>query len=461
MRLSRKSLRFVPLWLVLAVLAPAQSVPPPLPEAPPAEHHVTKAEARELFRSVDDLLVFASEHTGLPILHKVKKKLATREEVAKYVDARMKEQGSGERFDRSALSLKKLGLLPHDFNLREYMLGLYKEQVEGWYDSHKKTVYLLDWVAPEVQKPVMAHELVHALQDQSYDLEKWLKVRKDSKDDTEQMVLDEQRTARQSVIEGQAMIALFDYQLTSVGKTVESAPELVESMQSSMLDEDSTPLYAKAPIYLREAMLFPYTYGMDFVRVVLAKRGKQAAFAGVFEHPPLDTRQIMQPASYLAGEPQTQVTIVPLEKVLGPTWRRDDFSGLGEIDLRVILRQWGGKKVATKLAPAWRGGYYMALGNKKSPKDAPLSLALVLTFASPTAANDFAVLYQSELPHRYKSVQPAKSPHQWTTEEGTMRLYIEGSTAIALESFTPEDAAKLHDALIAVVKKPFEISPAA
>jgi hypothetical protein len=231
-------------------------------------------------------------------------------------------------------------------------------------------------------------------------------------------------------------------------------------MQSSMLDEESTPMYAKAPIYLREAMLFPYTYGMDFVRSVLAKRGKEAAFAGVFEHPPLDTRQIMEPSAYFAGEAQTQVEVVPLEKILGPDWSREDFSGLGEIDLRVILRQWGSKPIATTLTPAWRGGYYMALGNKKSPKDAPVSLALVLTFATPVAAHQFAALYESELPHRYKSVQAAKTPHEWTTEEGTMRFYVEGSTTIALESFSPEDAAKLHEALMPVVAKPYKISTA-
>lgn len=454
MRPFRNLFRWLPLALSFAVYAPAQQ-PPPAPVVPPqtSEHHVSPAEAKELFRSVDDLLRFASEHTGLPIRHSVKKKLATREEVAKYVESRMREQGNGERFDHSALTLKKLGLLPRDFNLREYMLGLYKEQVEGWYDARHKTVYLLDWVAPEVQKPVMAHELVHALQDQNYDLEKWLNVRKDSKDETEQMVLDEQRTARQSIIEGQAMVVLFDYQLAPVGKTVEGAPDLVDSMKTSMLDEESTPMYAKAPIYLREAMLFPYTYGMDFVRAVLAKRGKQAAFAGVFEHPPLDTRQIMEPASYLAGEPPTQIKIVPLEKVLGAAWRRDDFSGLGEIDLRVILRQWAGKAIAAKLAPEWRGGYYMTLGNKKMPEDAPLSLALVLAFATPAAANDFATLYGSALSKRYRSVKPANFPHQWMTEEGMMRLYMDGSTVVALESFTPEDSAILHDALIPAATK--------
>jgi hypothetical protein len=456
MRLFRKLLWLIPLTLSLAVLAPAQEAP-----APAEEHHVSKAEAKELFRSVDDILQFASDHTGLPILHPVKKKLATREEVAKYIEERLNEQGNGERFDRSALPLKKLGLLPRDFNLREYMLGLYKEQVEGWYDAHKKTVYLLDWVDPDVQKPVMAHELVHALQDQSYDLDKWLNVRKDSKDDTEEMLLDEQRTARQSIVEGQAMIVLFDYQLAPAGQTVLSAPALVDSMKSSMVDEQATPMYAKAPIYLREAMLFPYTYGMEFVRDILIKRGKRAAFAGVLDNPPLDTHQIMQPAAYLAAQPEPQIKVVPLDKVLGPDWQREDFSGLGEIDLRVILRQWGSQEIAAKLSPAWAGGYYIALTNKKSPKDAPLSLALVLNFTAPTAANQFAAVYQAALAQRYKSVQPASSPRQWTTEEGEMRLYIEGSTVIALESFTSGDAAKIHDALIPAVKKPFEISPPA
>jgi hypothetical protein len=451
MNLFRRLFLLLAFALALPTLALAQGTSAtPAPDAQSEEHHVTPAEAKELFRSIDDILQFASEHTGLPILHPVKKKLATREEVAKYVEARMKEQGSGERFDRSALSLKKLGLLPRDFNLREYMLGLYKEQVEGWYDAHSKTVYLLDWVAPDVQKPVMAHELVHALQDQSFDLEKWLSVAKDSKDDTAQMILDEQRTAREAVTEGQAMIVLFDYQLTPVGQSVESAPDLVESMKSSMLDEGSTPMYAKAPVYLREAMLFPYTYGMEFVRAVLSKRGKPGAFAGVFEHPPFDTREIMEPATYLAAEAQPQLKVVPLERILGSDWRREDLSGIGEIDLRVILRQWGGDEIAAKLAPAWRGGYYMTLIKKKSSKDAPVPLALVIRFASPAAANQFASLYETSLPQRYKSVHPAASPREWNTEEGAVRLYVDGSTVVAAESFTPEDAAKIHSALIPV-----------
>jgi hypothetical protein len=446
--LFRKLLRLAPLLLALAMLASAQQ--PPAPES--EEHHVSKDEAKELFRSIDDILRFASERTGLPILHPVKKKLATRDEVAKYIKDRLKEQGSGERFDRSALPLKKLGLLPRDFNLREYMLGLYKEQVEGWYDAHNKTVYLLDWVEPEVQKPVMAHELVHALQDQSFGLEKWLNVAKDTRDDTAQLALEEARVARQAVAEGQAMIVLFDYELSASNQSVESAPDAVESMKGSMLGEDSTPMYSQAPIYLRESMLFPYNDGKEFIRAILMQRGKQAAFAGVFGNPPTDSRQIMQPATYLSAEPQPQIKVAALDTVLGPGWQREDVDGIGEIDLSVILRQWGakhgsGKEAEASLASAWRGGYFMALTNKNAPKNAPLALALVLDFASHDAANRFAAVYESGLSPRYNSVHPTQIPHQWTTEEGLVSLYIDGARVIALESFTAADAAKVHAAL--------------
>ncbi len=44
------------------------------------------------------------------------------------------------------------------------------QHLAGYYDLRDKTMYLLNWVPLELQRPVMAHELTHALQDQNYDL---------------------------------------------------------------------------------------------------------------------------------------------------------------------------------------------------------------------------------------------------------------------------------------------------
>src|SRR5215470_2034879 len=139
------------------------------------EHKITPEEATDLFRWVDQILRFASQDTGLPIKHSVKKAMVSREEVETYIGDKFKDDVDRIRFERSELVLKKFGLLPRTFELHSFMIKLLAEQVAGFYNEKKKTINLLDWVALEMQKPVMAHELTHALQDQSFDLNKLMK----------------------------------------------------------------------------------------------------------------------------------------------------------------------------------------------------------------------------------------------------------------------------------------------
>ncbi|HYE23671.1 MAG TPA: hypothetical protein VEG32_00600, partial [Clostridia bacterium] len=186
----KKAFEYILSVLLLCVASVAQVAPskPQQPTQPPPpaqaesaaqqspEHKISPEEAEELFRSVDEILQFASRQTGLPIRSKVHRKLVGREEVVRYLEQRMKDDPESERFDRAEVTLKRLGLLPPNFDLRQYLLGLLKEQVAGFYDAKTKTVYLLDWVDPVAQKPVLAHELTHALQDQNFDLERWAEV---------------------------------------------------------------------------------------------------------------------------------------------------------------------------------------------------------------------------------------------------------------------------------------------
>ena len=143
------------------------------------ESYLSAKDAKELFRSVDELLKFSSNDTGLPIKHEVKRKLASREEVESYLEKGMKDDKDAKRLERSSEVLKKFGLIPRDFQLGPFMVAMLKEQVAGYYDPKKKTVNLLNWVDAEQQKPVLAHELTHALQDQSFGMEKWMKAARD------------------------------------------------------------------------------------------------------------------------------------------------------------------------------------------------------------------------------------------------------------------------------------------
>ena len=180
-----------------------------------AERKISPEEAEQLFRSVDEILQFASEDTDLPIKNKVKRRLANRDQVVAYLEKSMSEDKDAQRLRRSELVLKKFGLLPADFNLQSFLVNLLREQVAGYYDPKTKTVNLLDWLDAEQQRPVLAHELTHALQDQSFDLDKWMKPGDVDLADIPRptpadIANDEISEARQAVVEGQAMVVLVD-----------------------------------------------------------------------------------------------------------------------------------------------------------------------------------------------------------------------------------------------------------
>src|SRR5437667_4557111 len=299
-----------------------QQTPPPAAEQKPEqkptdqsnekpstqpETKITPQQAEQLFRDVDTILDFASKDTALPIKTEVKRRLASRDEVVSYLKKNMAEDKDVQRLRRTELVLKKFGLLPKDFDLQTFLVSLLEEQVAGYYDSKTKTVNLLDWVLPDLQRPVLAHELTHALQDQSFNLDKWLKKGAedlDTKKDLtpDDITKDENSEARQAVVEGQAMVVLIDYMLAPLHRTVADSPEVVQMLNEGMASGSADSVqYKNAPIFMKEELMFPYRYGVEF-EAELLRAGKEKAFAATFENPPRTTREIMEPKTYLSGE---------------------------------------------------------------------------------------------------------------------------------------------------------------
>jgi hypothetical protein len=301
-------------------------------------------------------------------------------------------------------------------------------------------VYLLDWLSPEAQKPVMAHELTHALQDQNFDLEKIAKEAEKKKD----IDSDERLAARQAVEEGQAMIALLDYVLAPVGKDVQSDPAAVDAMMAAMREGGSTPKLAEAPAYIRDVLIFPYNWGMDFVREVLVKRGRDAAFAGLFKDPPHDTREVMEPEVYLAGQHLPPTRVADIEKAVGNGYKKWDVSGLGEFDIWEIAKQFGSEDGAKNMASGFRGAYSYALtkggGDPKTTGD--LDLVLVTQWASPEMAERFAKMWAISVAKRYKDAK-SDGERAWTTSEGPVNVEVRGSTVIASEGLDAGSVAKI------------------
>jgi hypothetical protein len=268
--------------LCIAALAAAQQPPattaPPAAAAPQVAGKITPEQARQLFSLVDELIKFSSDETGLPIKSQVKRQITSRAIVESNLKEKFDEDESARRMQRSEIVLKKFGLLDRDFALKPFLLQLLKEQIEAYYDSKTKTVYMLDWVGIDEQKPVLAHELTHALQDQHSDLEKWgdqtpEDVSLNSPGDTDHLARDEMDTARTAVVEGQATVVMMDYILKPMGKSLVKDPDVMDYVQQQMSVSQGSPMLARAPLLLSESLLFPYSDGLSFEQDVWMDQG--------------------------------------------------------------------------------------------------------------------------------------------------------------------------------------------
>src|ERR1035438_656112 len=293
--------------LVGSVVSSAQdqTAPQSIPSQPSShqETHITPDQARQLFALVDELIKFSSDETGLPIKSTVKRQLTTRAVVESYLKEKFDEDQGAKRLQKGEIVLKKFGLLDRDFVLKPFLLALLNEQIEAYYDSKTKTVNMLDWVSIDEQKPVLAHELTHALQDQHSNLEKWNdqtpdEVSLNSQGDTDHLAKDELDTARDAVAEGQATAVMMDYILKPTGKSLVQDPEATDVPKRQTNSSHTSPILSRAPLLLTESLLFPYREGLSFEQDVWMDQGQAAAFAGALDRPPTSSWEIINPREY-------------------------------------------------------------------------------------------------------------------------------------------------------------------
>jgi hypothetical protein len=423
-----------------------------------AQTHITPAQAKELFSSVDTILQFASDDSKLPVKSQVKKRLTTRDAVEKYLNDKMKDDKDARRMERSEIVLKKFGMLDEDFHLQPFLVSLLKEQIAGYYDSKTKTVNLLDWIAPDAQKPVLAHELTHALQDQHVNLDKWEDQSSDDlshnvAEDNHHIASDEEDTAREAVLEGQAMAVLVDYELKPHGRSILTDPDVVKKMADEQGSDADSPVLARAPLVLQESLLFPYREGLKFEVDMLGDKGAPGAFAGVLDRPPATSYEILNPRAYERAAKVPLLTMPDVHGLLDADYSPYDVGVMGQLDVRMLAELFGGQQMAAAITPAWDGGIYYVVQKKSAPdKNATSSIALLYLsqWKSEDAAAAFAKMYARELGQQFSGVTrdtPSESDTNeqiYKTSEGPVVISTQGKLVFVSESFDLALARKLE-----------------
>jgi hypothetical protein len=336
---------------------------------------------------------------------------------------------------------------------------LLTEQIAGFYDNKTKTVNLLDWIKPDEQKPVLAHELTHALQDQKVGLTKWSSISLNGpshnvQEDNRHLQVDEADTARSAVAEGQAMAVFVDYTLRPTGRTLADTPEIAGKLKDQVTDTSGSPVMARAPLLLQQSLLFPYSAGLNFEQAILAKAGKEAAFGSVLANPPSSSFEIMHPEAYMAHAPVPVVHLPDIHPLLDAEYTPYDIGVMGELDVRILIELFGGREMADALAPEWNGGMYYAAQRKSAvtpaEKESTASLGLIYYSRS------FMHTYAAQIPRKYSNVvertkdEADEKEQVYSTDEGDVLISLSGTGVFIGEGFNLGLARKLRDTVVSV-----------
>jgi len=388
--------------------------------APPAATQ-PKANSAEFAATADEVLQQVSEITGLKQLTPVKKTLRSRDEIRSYVLREMDEEKNPAERYAEARSAEAFGLIPKGFALDDFMVDLLTEQIAGLYDPKAREFYIADWIPIDDQRMVMAHELTHALQDQHFQIEAWVKAARPN---------DDAELARESVLEGSAMAAMIDYLLKGTGHSVEDLPAIDPSLFTG--DMSKSPKLQEAPQFLKDAMIFPYFGGLTFSTAILKPSGWNGLSA-VFAKPPASTQQIMHPDVYKSGRVPVAVAIPSFQELVGADWTKIDENVMGEFGWMEILKQFLGEKTAKPLAAAWDGDRYALYEQKQTKR---LILVARLHLDSDEHSAKFFGLYSGALEKKYGARQnELRLPNflSFETTDGGVFLRCVGADCISVE----------------------------
>src|SRR5207253_10071867 len=301
----------------------------------------------------------------------------------------------------------------------------------------------------------------------SFALDKWLKrgaedldTKKDLTPDD--ITKDENSEAREAVAEGQAMVVLVDYMLAPMHRTVADAPEVVQMLNEGMASGSADSVqYKNAPIFMKEELMFPYHYGVEFEAELLRAQGKDKAFAATFANPPQTSREIMEPETYISGEHLPPLPLPDFKHIL-KNYDRFDVGAIGEFDVAVLAEQYADHETADKIYPNWRGGYYYSARLKGNASD-PLGLIFVSKWSSSKAAAQFAAIYARGVQQRYKAAEaPPDSnlprdlkmlgslsgDHAWKTQDGDVIIGVKEDTVLVTESLEPGTSKEFRRAVL-------------
>jgi hypothetical protein len=324
----------------------------------------TPQAGNELNTSLQEIETQVSQLRELTLSNPLPLEVLTPDELANTVREEFFADYSAEEAAQDVHGLSLLGLLPADFDLLNFYQALYAEQIAGYYDNEKQTMFVVSGQEfGGIERSTFAHEYVHALQDGHFGFEENMRYSDEYCDQDS-----ERCAALQALIEGDAVLGESMWlQNFATSQDISDIQNFYNSYQS--------PVWDSAPTYMQLDQSFAYQQGFEFVQYLYNSGGYAAVNRAFVEEQPLSTEQIMHPSRYPTDRP-AQVTLPNLAEALGKDWEAWEEDSLGEWYTYLVLSSAydSGQRLqsdrASAAAEGWGGDRYMLLTNASSAENA-------------------------------------------------------------------------------------------
>ncbi len=323
----------------------------------------------EIQALAEALLPDVEQAVGLTFKSNPAVAIRTQEQVRAYLIHKLDDELPPEELERLIVAYRLFGLIPDTLDMRQLLLALYLEQVVGYYDPDSATLYMVEQVDPAIAKFTLAHELVHALQGQYVALDSLLSLRRQN----------DRKMAAQAVFEGQATLASF--QVVFPGMNPEATGQSWGDYWRAVREQqERMPVFASAPLIIRESLVFPYLAGADFMWWFTRQFADTVPFGPKL---PRSTEHILHPDRYRSGD-------APVGLAFGRGGDPIYEDGLGEFEMRVLITHLTGSEMTASAAvQGWGGDQYAvyAIGDDHA-------LVWVSVWDDVTAADRFAAVLE-------------------------------------------------------------------
>jgi hypothetical protein len=395
-----------------------------------------------------EIAALVEKGRGLKFRRPFMRRLIRRAQVGEWMLRDLKRDLPEDEARKLTLVGTTFGFVDEKTDLYAVLAQMIEAGAAAFYKCETRTFYLIEGNEGAGARPILFHELVHALEDQYFDLDAFYRAVEDDSDAD---------LARRGLVEGSACHFAAAYERDHPDEKdamlrAQATPDLIAKQQRML---------AEVPPFLVAGIgLYPYANAPAWLAAIHADDA--AALEKLYADPPVSTEQVLHPAKFPLVGPRDyphKVATPDVRAILGEGWENVSDDDLGELQTGVLLTQlrWvkyaptfggvldpateglGFKEPIKSAVEGWDGDRYSAWIEKATGR---VAIVWVSAWDSDADAKQFAETYGDLLGRRVLGASFASRPspiRYANAAKGTASaIELSGNRVVAVLEAPPE-----------------------